>query len=198
MTKSNTLALIVLVLGFGVQGMQAIAGDNPKDDGKTTIPSQPLSWEDFKKACADPGQFGKQQPPSDIRIICKDTTTSWVGVESGQMDLDSNRKITAEVKSDKFHVVPQTNDAAVSDRTGSCTRYKEVEQVYMAPEVVVTCADILNHKGTLQEFCATKVDESKGKNPKLTTTTDTNRAPIDTCLAPGVVIKHKDDKGDGV
>ncbi len=181
-----SILFLMCALSFGASafaddghGKGPGGGDGNGDGGAPQV-TRAMSWVDFKEACVHPSQFGSQRAPQNIKVMCTNSQTSWVASASGEVNLQSTRQVTVSVTSDKYHVAPAVMDVPVYAKVGSCARFKEVTEIYTAPERVVSCEEIMEFKGELGEFCAGELDKGKGANPRLVQTTETGRM-IDTC-----------------
>jgi len=177
----------ILGLMAAMVSMSAFAGDNTTPGNGN---SKPISWDELKERCAHPERFDVQRAPQNIKIQCSDTKTTWAAAAPGEVALPGKRKVTAGVFADKFFVNHDSKEVPVYSKTGSCHRFKEIEET-MTIERAVSCADILNFKGDLSEFCVSAVDAAKGSNPKLVEQKETGDF-MDTC--GGGAIQHGDGK----
>lgn len=171
MSKLNAFVVMNIVVAFAA--VSSMAG--PVAPGN--LPQ--LSWADFRNSCLHPEQYGVQVPSRQITVTCIDKQNVWLADAPGQVVLDTTRRMTAKLVSDKFQVAQTVSELPAFSKTGACHRFKEVEET-VAIEHKITCDDALGIKGELGEFCAGVVDEAKGENPKVVETKDTGRA-LDTC-----------------
>ena len=185
---SVTVGMIALTMtAMAFAGADKGKGDDKKNPGAPT-PVRTISFEEMKERCAHPEQFDVQRAPQNIRVQCSDTQYSWIAMESGQFQLPARRKVSETLFSDKFFVATQNRDVEVAAGSGTCQRFKEVEQRFTI-ERTLTCDELLGIKGDLTDYCVSILDSSKGSNPKLVDTKDTGSV-LDTC---GVV--NHDNKG---
>lgn len=182
MPKFYLLALSLVLASLSGNYVQAGGPDLPP--GNHPTPS--LTWEQFKDSCLHPQQFNSQIGPRDIRIQCTDVTREFVGTSPGQVALPGNRRVIFAVFSDKYHVNASQAEDPITNRTGSCMRFKEVERT-VTIEKKLSCDDVLGIKSDLADYCASTLSITKGANPKLIDTRETGRF-IDTCGGNGAGI----------
>lgn len=183
--KSGFWGVMVLALSFSLSA--AFAGDTKPGEGqKPGVPGQtqkPISWEELKERCAHPEQFDVQRAPQNIKVQCSDVTHTWLPAAPGEVSLQGVRHITTGVYSDKFVVSTQESELPVVGKAGSCSRYKEVQQL-LTVERSLTCDELLNVKTDLSDYCVSVLDSSKGSSSKLIEQKETGNV-IDTCGAQG-------------
>ncbi|MFZ4715288.1 MAG: hypothetical protein ACOYL6_16315 [Bacteriovoracaceae bacterium] len=125
-----------------------------------------LSYDDFVKSCQNPGSYGHQKPPSNIRVQCKNVQKAWEPLEAGGTSLSESRIVSAEVFSDKSHVQLQSFNVTVPELTIACPRFREVTETAQI-EKAVTCEQVLADPKTLQELCTAAIDEAIAANPDI-------------------------------
>jgi hypothetical protein len=162
------------------------AGDQkPGQPGVGPInPGKPISWEELKARCLHPEQFDVQRAPQNIKIQCTDTRLVWAASAPGEIPLPGQRRVTSGVFADKFFVNAEVRHVPVFSKSGSCLRFKEVEE-NLTVERAVSCDEILAIKGDLSDFCSSASDSAKAANPKLLEVRETGNG-IDTCGGPSV------------
>lgn len=171
MLKANlyTLLNILLLIGAG----SSSAG--------TTEATPAITWDQFKESCLHPEKFHSQLPPTHIQVQCTDIQRDFVPTKSGQVPLEANRKVIFAVLSDKYRVNASQAEVPVTAKGGNCMRYKEVERMFTV-ERKLCCDDVLDLKMSLQEYCVSLLDDTRGVNQKLVEVKDTGRV-VDTCKA---------------
>ena len=186
MSKLMTLVFVAFVLA--ASGAQSARADDAK------IQTRAISWEEFQKRCADPRAFPNDQTPILNAVIsCTDTRKEYVSAAPADVPLRNARSVTYDVSSEKFVIASATADVPAAAQTGTCLRFKEVEKVYSFQRKV-SCADILNIKGDLANFCLGSLDKGKNENPKGVVSRDTG-VVVDTCA--GVDHQERDPAGKG-
>jgi len=138
-----------------------------------------VTLEKFRDQCTNPLKSEVQRAPQDIKLVCRNQEVTWVATAPGEVPLKSVRTMTASLVSDKFRVAEVSSNVDVIQRKGSCQRYQEVVENF-ATEVAITCDEVINHKGPIEDICTQKVDESKDKNESAIQLLATGRV-IDTC-----------------
>ncbi len=137
--------------------------------------STELDYEQFKESCQNPAQYGHQNAPTKIKLLCQNFKTEWQQVESTQTQLQETRSFNYGLISNKHTVNTQTANVSVPEKVISCPRYNEVTKE-ASIEVSMTCEQILAVEQTLQEMCQVKLNEAIANNPNLESSTDTGRA----------------------
>ena len=179
-----------LFLVFGLMmgiGINALAGDKPGDKpGTSPAGNKAISWAELKERCANPRSFPDvQREPENIKIQCSDNQVNWVASAPGEFALQGARNVMTGLFSDKFVVNMDTTTQAAAARTGTCHRFKEIQEAFTV-ERQLSCAEVLGVKSDLAEYCTSILDQSKGSNPKLIEAKDTGRT-IDTCSAVAII-----------
>jgi hypothetical protein len=177
--------VLVNILSLCAAGA-ALAGDTkprpePTHTGVPVSVGRPISWEELKDRCAHPEQFDVQRAPQNILLRCEDRRLIWQAAPSGEVALPGSRQVASGVFTDKFYVEAQRREVLVAGKSGSCHRFKEVEETLVV-ERPLSCDEVLGIKGDLTEFCASLTEATKGNNPKAVEWKDTQRV-IDTCGA---------------
>lgn len=169
-------ALSVLVPAWGL----ASADSKPGDSGKPELgAAAPITWDEFRGRCLSPDKYDTQRAPQHIRVQCSDSTTEYVVGAPGQVQLAGSRVVSTTVLADKYYVAAGTEPVAVASRSGSCMRFKEVEKT-LTIERPMSCAEIVNIKGSVSDYCASALDAAKSGQPKLVDVKETGKV-IDTC-----------------
>jgi hypothetical protein len=194
MILTNALiSVFTMVTIFAMTGSVALAGDANKGVTPPRAPAQSISWEEFQGRCADPASFNQQVAPANITIQCTDVSTDFVPEAPGALNMASSRSISAQLTSDKWVVGGIAPEAMnVPEKGGSCLRYKEVAKT-LTIEHSLSCSDILGLKGSINDYCQSSLDSSKGSNPKLGSVVDTGRV-IDTCAGLSELVPAGDNK----
>lgn len=156
--------LMTVVLAAFAGGVQA--GDN-------------LSYEEFLEACKNPDSQGAQIPPDQIKVLCVDEKLRWQPTESGIIDLDQSRLLSAELFSDKYHVNAEEYVLELPEAVTSCPQQREVLETAVV-ERPLTCAQVLNEKRGLKEICQEAIDSAIAANPDIVETVPTGRT-FSTC-----------------
>ena len=125
-----------------------------------------LSYADFVKSCQNPGSYGQQRPPENIRIACKNVQRTWQPIEAGGTTVSESRNISTEIFSDKYHVVAEDFVVAVPELNVSCPRLREVMQTSQI-EKAVNCAQVISETRTLEAVCFDAINEAIAANPDL-------------------------------
>lgn len=132
-----------------------------------------LTFEQFQKSCDNPSEFGHQNPPSKIRLLCNDIYKGWQPMESGFVKLGESRMVSSELFSDKHHVNADSDSISVPERNATCPRFREmVERASI--EVNLTCADVAGKVGLI-EICQARLDEAMAGNPDMVESEATGR-----------------------
>jgi hypothetical protein len=140
------------------------------------FPVRPLTWDQFKDSCKNPGQYQAQRPAENIKVVCRDQRWSWVlSSTAGSKDLDQSRAIGTELFSDKFHVVAATNQVCADPLKVGCPVYNQVE-LDMNTEQAVTCDDVANFAGSITDFCEGVLNNAYNSNPGSYSSTPTGKS----------------------
>jgi hypothetical protein len=180
MLKLNLFVMLGMVAVAGSMNVQAANPEMGNPGGSENTPS--LSWEQFKESCLHPEQFNHQNPPSNIRIQCSDTSREFVSASPGQVQLPAYRRMIYAVFSNKFHVNAEQKDGPMAAKGGTCMRFKEIERT-VTVERKLNCSEVLGIKSDLADYCASIASAAKSANPKLVDTRETGRG-VDTCSNP--------------
>ena len=170
MSKLNAFVVMNIVVAFAA--VTSMAGPVPGN-----LPQ--LTWADFRNSCLHPEQYGAQVPSRQITVTCIDKQNVWSADAPGEVLLNTTRRVTTKLVSDKFQVAQKIDELPAFSKTGTCHRFKEVEET-VAIEHKITCDEAISIKSELGEFCSAVVDQAKGDNPKVVEAKDTGRK-IDTC-----------------
>ena len=152
-----------------------------------------VAWEEFRGRCEHPEQYDVQRAPQNIRIQCMDRRLNWVASAPGEIDLPTGRRVSAGIISDKFAVERSDHEVAQAAKSGSCQRFKEVEEIFTV-ERPVSCQEILAASGDAGEFCREILDGAKRGNPKWVERKDTNRV-LDTCASAAIEVRSDGQGG---
>ncbi len=148
--------------------------------GGSGYPVRPITWDDFKDSCKNPGQHQAQRPPENIKVVCRDQRWSWVlGANAGSKELPQSRSIGTELFSDKFHVAADKNDVCADGLKVGCPIYDQVELTFNLEESV-SCEDVQNFAGSLTDFCECALNDAYTKNPGAYTSAPTGKS-VDVC-----------------
>jgi hypothetical protein len=132
------------------------------------------SFEDMKTACLNPAKFHNQIAPTNIHVACKDVRVAWVPNEGTSQDLDTSRKITVSLNSDKYTTNVESASVPSDAQSVECPSFKQIRRTV---ETVrdVTCDDLLSFQGTSIDFCAETTDNLMQQNQDAVQTEDTGR-----------------------
>lgn len=133
-----------------------------------------LTYQEFVDSCSDPARYGQQVPPTQIKLVCKNTYVGWQAIESGSVALSESRTITGELFSNKFTVGLQTFSMATPEFNVMCPRLREVSSSAEI-ELSLTCEQIIADDRTVEEQCQDHLDEAINANPDIVAHTPTGR-----------------------
>lgn len=133
-----------------------------------------LSYEEFIEACKNPDSQGMQIPPEQIKVLCVDEKLRWQPTESGVINLDQSRLLTAELFSNKYHVKQQEFVLEMPEAMTSCPKQREILETAVV-EKPLTCAQVLNEKRGLEEICREAIDSAIAANPDIVESVPTGR-----------------------
>jgi hypothetical protein len=170
---ANIKFIMAVAMIAGVS--QAFAG--PGDGQSMTT----LTWEQFQTQCSNPGSTATQATPQNIEVQCTNDQKEYVADTSVSIPLSDSRVVTTALSSNKFQVESETTNVSEPAAAGSCLTYKEVEETFSI-QMSLTCADILNIKGDISDYCASQTALVKSANPKIVNVRDTGNV-INTCGA---------------
>lgn len=153
-----------------------------------------LSWDQLIQACQNPTAFQSQRQPNAIRLTCEDTQFVWETDHSQNMEIDNRRSIVASLSSDKFFVVKQENSVPMNAFQTPCPHLKEVQVTY-TKSFALTCQELINHRGSMNDFCKSRVDQDMVANKSLATRTDTGNV-YNMCAAPELIKGYKGQGGN--
>lgn len=144
-----------------------------------------LTFEQFKDSCLNPAAYGHQNPPSKIKLLCKNAHTAWEEVDQGQASLMETRQFSSTLISNKYTIGTRTYRASVPSTAVMCPRYQQVQRT-ASIETVLTCDSILNSGMSLEELCLERLDASLLENPGLEAVVATGAmfSPCDGDAAP--------------
>lgn len=131
-----------------------------------------LSYDQFKESCKNPGAYGHQNPPTKIKLQCKNSFKGWQPIESGSTRLSESRFITSELFSNKHTVASKTSGVRVPEQIATCPRFREVMET-AAIEVSLTCDQVTSDERDLQEICLSELDSAIAENADIVETTPT-------------------------
>jgi len=183
---------LVLTLTCALSMSAAFAGsDKGGDKGEKgqegSLVSYPVTWDEFQGRCANPSTYPDiQVAPQNITIQCSNYEREWVADAPGEIPLPSARKVTTAIFSHKFHVSANQVDVAALSKSGSCMRFKEVEHRFILSKTM-TCDEVMGVKGSIEEYCTSILDGSKGSAAGKLVETQATGNMINTCgsLQPG-------------
>ena len=144
-----------------------------------------LSWDQLIQACQNPAAFQSQRQPNAIRLTCEDTQLVWEVDQSDKMEIDNRRSLVASLSSDKFYVVRQETQVPMSAFQTSCPRLKEVQVTY-TKSFALTCQEMTAFRGSMNDFCKSRVDQDLVVNKSLATRKDTGNI-YNMCAAPELI-----------
>jgi len=144
-----------------------------------------LTWDQMSQACQNPAAFQTQRQPNAIRLTCEDTQLVWEADQSENMEIDNRRSLVASLSSDKFFVIRQENAVPMSALQTPCPRLKEVQVTY-TKSFALTCQELIAHKGSMNDFCKSRVDHDLVQNKSLATRVDTGNI-YNMCAAPELI-----------
>ncbi len=144
-----------------------------------------LSWQQLQSACQNPAAFQSQRQPNAIRLTCEDSQLVWEAEQTDSVEMDNSRKITASLSSDKYYIIKADQSVPMSVSQTMCPRLREVE-VNFTTSFTLSCQEIQNFRGSMNDFCKGRVDGALKTNASLATRTPTGRV-YDMCAAPALV-----------
>ncbi len=133
-----------------------------------------LTYQEFVDSCSDPARFGQQVPPTQIKLVCKNTFVGWQAIESGSVALAESRTITGELFSNKYTVGLQSFVLATPEFNVMCPRLREVSSSAEI-ELSLTCEQIIADDRTVEEQCQDHLDEAINENSDIVVHTPTGR-----------------------
>jgi hypothetical protein len=139
-----------------------------------TANASQLTYQEFVDSCSEPARYGQQVPPTQIRLVCKNTYVGWQAIESGSVSLPESRTITGELYSNKFTVGLQSWALATPEFNVMCPRLREVSSSAEV-EISLTCQQILADDRTVDEQCQDNLDDAINQNPDIVVHTPTGR-----------------------
>lgn len=138
-----------------------------------------LTFEQFKESCKNPGAYGHQNPPTQIRLQCNDKKQGWQAIESGTLGLEESRFVTSELFSNKHNVSATTAEVNVPESVAVCPRFRGVIET-AAIEVSMSCDEIIAEDRTLEEICLDEINAAIDENSDLVEVTPTGEI-INVC-----------------
>jgi hypothetical protein len=139
-----------------------------------TANANELTYQEFVDSCAEPARYGQQVPPTQIKLVCKNTAVGWQAIESGSIGLDESRTITGELFSNKFTVGLQSFMLATPEFNVMCPRLREVSSAAEI-EISLTCDQIVSDDRSVEEQCQDNLDQAINENPDIVVQTPTGR-----------------------
>lgn len=133
-----------------------------------------LTYQEFVDSCSDPARFGQQVPPTQIKLVCKNTFLGWQAIESGSIALPESRTVTGELFSNKFTVGLQTWSLAAPEFNVMCPRLREVSSAAEV-EISLTCEQIMADDRSVEEQCQDNLDDAISQNSDIVVHTPTGR-----------------------
>ncbi|MRG91008.1 hypothetical protein [Polyangium spumosum] len=137
-------AIGLAVSAFGSLAFMDAAGSDAlaaEKGPRSAIPSwyKEMTFEQFKVACARPGDMGFQIAPENIKIRCEQTTLAWMA-EDVDISLEGYASLRAELTSTKGNVsggqfVHETTDQG-------CTTFVQITR-RSSREVTPSCEQVL-------------------------------------------------------
>jgi len=147
-----------------------------------------LSWNELQSACQNPAAFQNQRAPNAIRLTCEDTQLVWEAEQSDSVEMDNSRRVTASLSSDKYYIIRQDQSVPMSVSQTMCPRFKEIQVAY-TQSFSLSCQEIQNFQGNMNDFCKARLDTAVKGNSQLATRTPTGRV-YDMCAAPALVTEE--------
>ncbi|MRG93896.1 hypothetical protein [Polyangium spumosum] len=147
-----------------------------------------LSWQQLQSACQNPAAFQSQRAPNAIRLTCEDTQLVWEAEQSEAVSMEGQRRITASLSSDKYYIIRHDQSMALPDVETTCPKFREV-QVNYTQSFSLSCQEIQNFQGNMNDFCKARLDTASKGNQALATRTATGRV-YDMCAAPSLVTEE--------
>jgi hypothetical protein len=109
--------------------------------------------EDLQAGCKDPGRFGNQIPPSEIKITCDDSRLEWLPTGHDDAEIHNKRTVCSKAVTSKPNVkAPSVCEPC--DWPGSdfeCGGFRQVEKE-VSMQFSVTCDQVLAMEG-INKFC---------------------------------------------
>ncbi len=170
-----------------------VVGSTAMADGGATQQRQ-LTWDQLIQACQNPTSFQSQRQPNAIRLTCEDTQFVWENDKSDAMEIDNRRSIVASLSSDKFYVIKQETSVPVSSYQTPCPRLKEVQVTY-TKSFSLTCQELISFRGSMNDFCKSRVDQDMVSNKALATRVDTGNV-YNMCASPELIKGFKGQAGN--
>lgn len=152
-----------------------------------------LSWDQLIQACQNPTAFQSQRQPNAIRLTCEDTQFVWEADHSDNMEIDNRRSIVASLSSDKFFVIKQESTVPMNTFQTACPRLKEVQVTY-TKSFALTCQELTAFRGSMNDFCKSRVDTDLVQNKALATRVDTGNV-YNMCASPELIKGFKGQSG---
>ena len=139
-----------------------------------------LTYDSFKQSCLDENFQGQQRAPQKIKILCRNSMTTWQPIESAPMRLEESRSISAELFSDKYHVATSDYQVATPENITTCPSFREVVKT-VTLERALTCDQVkADEQQDLKDLCLTVIDEEIAANADLVEVKPTGRV-LNTC-----------------
>ena len=131
--KKNYFLILSAALALSSLGAFADGGPGTGTGGTVDGKGGPgrtrqITMDDFKFRCAHPEETDIQRAPQNIRIQCTDVQKSFVADAPGVVALAGQDQVSAALFSDKFNVDSLSKGITAIQDTGSCMRFKEVQQ----------------------------------------------------------------------
>ncbi len=166
--KTLTLASASLALAVSLFGMNAYSQTSAN-----------LTYAQFVESCKNPGTYGHQRPPQNIRVACKNVPKVWEPIEAGSISITESRNLSAELFSDKYHVILQNFVIAMPELVVACPRLREVVET-ASIEKSFTCEQVIADPRDLKEICIEAINEAIAQNPDIVESVPTGRT-FKTC-----------------
>jgi len=168
-------------------GATAMADSHTGQSGQNAGLKQ-LSWQQLQSACQNPAAFQSQRQPNAIRLTCEDTQLVWEAEQTDSVEMDNSRRISASLSSDKYYIIKADQSVPMSVSQTMCPRFKEV-QVSYTQSFSLSCQEIQNFQGNMNDFCKGRLDTAAKGNAQLASRTPTGRV-YDMCAAPALVTEQ--------
>ena len=179
--KTNLLAVLSLVLAVSSSAF----ADKPKDQPVPSkgLPKLELTWDNFKKFCANPNDFGRQEAPREIVISCSESKTTWKPVP-GSFNMPVAHTFYASVNSSKAVVSTAALPVPAEAELGACGKYQQYTQTFKTGDRSITCDELNSMKdNSLESICSAQIGKDKGKgNGEINEIPTAGVPAYDTCV----------------
>lgn len=157
---------------------------------------RPVTFEQLKESCLNPGRFQNQNPPANIRVRCSSESLDWIPGAARETSLEASSRLTSSLQADKFSVSANTRNIARPESTFACPTFQQVRREFTS-ERVVTCAELADVT-SLHQLCLTEIDEQTRDNPDATVETPTGLVASGCNLSRSGNGNGQNDNGNGL